>query len=273
MLNGELTKLAENIVAGMIMTPVQDLVITHSTDTVAHAHGLMGEGFDQLPVFHNETLAGIVLRDHLSHTEGCVGDRYSPLSSLDSIHSSDSLWDAIEALAKSPSCIVNDAQTGSFSGLLHYADLNRQAARVFCYLWTSALEMSLAELLTAIQPDCKAWIGSLTPPRQVQVLGRLEYSKRQNIEISPVQVLELSDLLNIWPRHSELLAVFSFSKRVFTKKTNHLIELRNAAMHPVRSLVNGHADVKVLQHRMNDLREMVDKSVSAIQQNRSSDEQ
>ncbi|WP_145118874.1 CBS domain-containing protein [Rosistilla oblonga] len=268
MLNGQLPKFAEHIIAGMIMTPVDQLVVASPADSLAHALEKMGATFDQLPVIHQGTLAGMLFRDRIPNSgDGQIADIFSPLSTLDSILSSESMLEAIECLVRSPCCIVFDAESGGFAGLLHYADLNRQAVRLFCYLWTSALEMSLAELLTMNQPDDMSWIESLAQHRQVQVLGRHEYGRRQNIELSPVEGLELSDLLNIWPKQERLLNLFAMSKSEFKKKTNHLVELRNAAMHPVRSLLNGHAEVAVFQRRMHDLREMVRKSVTLIQEN------
>ncbi len=273
MLNGQLPKLAEHVVAGMIMTPVEQLVVVSTTNSISHALEKMGGTFDQLPVLHQGTLAGMLFRDRLPDSgDGQIDEYLSPLSTLDSILSNESMWEAIASLARAPCCIVFDVHSGGFAGLLHYADLNRQAVRVFCYLWTSALEMSLAELLVRNQPDDMSWIESLAPPRQVQVLGRLEYGKRQNIELSPVEGLELSDLLNIWPKQQKLLELFAMSKSEFKKRTNHLVELRNAAMHPVRSLLNGHGEVEAFQRRMHDLREMVGKSVTIIQENHAGDE-
>lgn len=266
MLNGQLPMLAEHIVVGMIMSPHEELITTNPADSAREAYAMMGDLYDQLPVINNGLLAGMLFRNQLTEDDDRkVGDCFAALSEISSIQNTASIWEAMNCLAHSTSCVVFDAKTGAFTGLLHFADLNRQAVRVFCYLWTSALEMSLAELLQLRRPNDLSWIESLSPHRQVQVLGRHEYSKRQKIELSPVEGLELSDLLNIWPKHDDLLNLFEMSKTEFSKKTNHLVELRNIAMHPVRSLLNTGTDVQILNKRMRDLREMVQKSIEIIQ--------
>ena len=267
MLDGQLPALAEQISTKTIMTPVDHLVMAEPTSTVAEAFEKMGATFDQLPVVRQSLLVGMVFRHDLQATcsDACIENLYRPISSLDSVRSNESVWDSINHLCGHHACVVFDVATGDFCGLLHYADLNRQAVRVFCYLWTSALEMSMAELLVAVEPDHMQWVESLEQHRQVQILGRHAYGQRQNIELSPVEGLELSDLINIWRKQTSLLSLIELSKSEFKNCTNHLVELRHAAMHPVRSLVTQHSDVATLKNRLEDLRFLVRRTISAIQ--------
>lgn len=275
MLDGQLPALAEQISTKTIMTPVDQLVTVEPTSNVAEALEKMGETFDQLPVVKQSRVFGMVFRQDLQASDGdaCIDNLYRPISSLDSVRSNESVWDSINHLCGHHACVVFDVSTGDFCGLLHYADLNRQAVRVFCYLWTSALEMSMAELLVAVEPDHMKWVESLDQHRQVQILGRHAYGQRQNIELSPVEGLELSDLLNIWRKQSRLLSLVELSQPEFKKRTNHLVELRHAAMHPVRSLVTQQSDVATLKNRLEDLRFLVRKTIAAIQNRRGEERQ
>ena len=267
MLDGQLPKMADDISISMILTPVKQLVTVRPDETLQEAAVKMQATFDQLPVLAGNSLVGMLFRGVINspvEENGLVRDYFIESSKLASIRSNEGIWDAVKLLSDHEVSVVFEPERGGFSGLLHFADLNRQAVRIYCYLWTSALEMSMAELLVGCLPDPNQWIGALPEHRQVQVLGRYEYGRRQKMELSPVEGLELSDLVNLWPRHPKLLEVFGISKKQFESRANPLIKLRNAAMHPVRSLVNSHSEVKSLAKKIHDLKCLVESTLHVL---------
>ena len=275
LLDGQLPDLASEISARLIMTPIDQLVSTTLDAPVAVALKKMGRTFDQLPVVVDGKLLGLLFRSRISHDASSttpISSFLTKTSEICSIRACEGLIDVIAQLKSHEACVVFDQTTGRFCGLIHFSDLNRQAARVFCYLWTSALEMAMAELLANIYPCHNSWIDALSQHRQVQVLGRYEFGRRQNIELSPVEGLELSDFINIWPRRKELLDVFGMSKSQFRARANHLVELRNGSMHPVRSLVSKHVDVPALCKRLHDVQLLVKCSSSALRKLKKSDQ-
>jgi predicted transcriptional regulator len=267
LLEDQISNLTEDMTLGMIMTPLEQLVFATTESSVKEVYERMSNRFDQLPVTKNQKLIGMVFRRDLPDNideNSLIKEFCVPTASVSTVQADQSIRMAVKHLCNHEICIAFDTSRGEFCGLLHYSDLNKQVVRIYSYLWVSALEMALAELLSIFQPDHESWISALADHRQIQVLGRCEFSRRQNIELSPVEGLELSDLINIWAKQSELLAIFELSKTQFQKRTNHLVELRHTSMHPVRSLVRNHADVARLDKQLSDLRWLVHKAAELI---------
>lgn len=254
-----LTGLADGMNVEMIMTAASDLVVLPRESSVAEALALMGSLYDQLPIIEGGNILGVVTRDDLRNVAAgdlAIASLRFP-ASLDSLRSTDGFRAAISRLERQPFTLVFDPVTGQFCGLLHFSDLNRQAVRIFCYLWLSALEMALAEHVAQNCPTFDDWISQLDEHRQVTALGRYEFERRQNLEIGPVEGIELSDLTRLCQRIPILLNAFGLSKSQFEKKVGGLIHLRNMVMHPVRRVIRSHEQVAVLGRRLDDLRNFV----------------
>lgn len=261
LLEEHLTRLADQMTVEMIMTSLADLVAVKPTDQVGTALNLMGATtFDQLPVLADDKLLGAIEREDIETLADCrsaVRDAMRPLTELASVKTSDSFYIAVDQLQCTRYAAVFEPSTDKFCGLLHFSDLNKQAVRIFCYLWLSALEMGLAELVSESHPTLEEWIGFLDEFRQVSVLGRYEYDRRKKIELKPIECVELSDLVKLSKRFDDVLKRLSLSKKQFSDRIDHIITLRNFAMHPVRTLVQSHADVAKLHTRFDDLRSLV----------------
>ena len=252
-----LAKLASSLSLQMIMTPADQLVTIEADANIKDCLLVMHDYFDQLPVMASSGPTGMFFRSSLTketNPNAPVVDSLTPLVDVASIRSSESIGQAIEALASNEACMVFDTGTGKLGGLIHFSDLNKHPVRIYCYLWISAIEMSLAELIQKRLPNLSDWIDRISDHRQVQILGRLEYSKRQNIEILPTEGLELSDLVNIVAKTEGLRELFKMSKKQFEKRANRLVDLRNRAMHPVRSLIKDHSEVERLATQLADLK-------------------
>ena len=255
--NDRLATLSNSLSLSMIMTPSDRLVTIEADTSIKDCLQAMRNYFDQLPVLASSDPIGMFFRSSLTKEtdpDSLVVDSLTPMVDIASIRSSESIGQAIEVLASNEACMVFDTETGNFGGLIHFSDLNKHPVRIYCYLWISAIEMSLAELIQKRLPKLSDWIDCISDHRQVQILGRLEYSKRQNIEILPTEGLDLSDLVNIVAKTEGLRELFKMSKKQFEKRANRLVDLRNRAMHPVRSLIKDHSEVERLATQLADLK-------------------
>lgn len=124
--------------------------------------------------------------------------------------------------------------------------------------------MALAEHVARNCPSFDDWISQFDEHRQVTALGRYEFERRQNLEIGPVEGLELSDLTRLCQRVPSLLDAFGISKTKFERKVGGLIHLRNMVMHPVRRVIRDHDQVAILRRRLDELRDFVALTLSVI---------
>ena len=251
---------ANRITARMVMTPRDRLVCANPRMTVGQAMDLLGASFDQLPVLEGDTFAGLVLRQDLKGKAATddLGDAIVPSDRVPHVFPDAPMREAAVVLIEKPCVVVLEAGSSRLAGLIHFSDLNRHPVRSNAYLWLSAFEMTLAELLRREVPDPKAWLKVLDEYRQVMILGRWEYDKQQNIEIDPVEAAELSDLLRAVRTLPTLLDRLGFTRSQFDKKTGHLVKLRNGVMHPVRAIIRRHEDVRQLAAAFMDLRELLE---------------
>ena len=143
-----LIQVADAMTAEMIMTPSAGWVSVKPVDTIVAAAEMMQDGFDQLPLVHESKPIGIVCRadvDGAADPSVSVGDIARGVSGIAMARTTDNFSTVCGTLSAMPFCFVFSPQSGEIEGLIHFADLNRQAVRTYCYLWLSALEMGLAE--------------------------------------------------------------------------------------------------------------------------------
>lgn len=261
-----LMRLAERVTVGMVMTPSRDLVCARPETTVAQARELMGASYDQLPLMDGSSVEGLVLRESLEGKEAGApaSDALTPLCDLVTIRADEVLRLVIQLLVDHRCVLVFGGDDGRFCGLVHFSDLNKHAVRTNIYLWISALEMGLAELIHRLCPDFRQWLGILEERRQVNILGRYEYERLRHIELDPLEGAELSDLLKIVRTIPALLEPLGLTKSQLDRKTGHLVKMRHAAMHPVRSLVRSHEDLKKWLRVIVDLAGVLDRVYAAL---------
>lgn len=263
---GCLLELTQSLAVRHLMTPAALLSCAMADEPVAMAVGRMQDDFDQLPVRDPQTgaIVGLLTRQAVEgvHDETPVQQALTPVSQTARLSSQATLPEALEALQDQPAVLVYDAPRMQVVGLLHYADFNRHPARVFFYLWLSALEMSLVKLLDDYfkqeRLDVHDWLIHLPEARQVTILGRYELSRRERIDLTPLEGAELSDLLRLCGSLEPLRQKLGYaSKSALDKVTSHLVSLRHAAMHPVRSLIGSHADLSRQLDRYRDLQKFL----------------
>jgi len=255
-----LVRVAGRITAQMIMTQRKRLVCASPTMSVGQALELMGSLYDQLPVLDGERFVGLAFkRDLLTRSSAVpVSEAAVPLNRVPCVQPETPLRNVTESLLHYSCVAVVEGTEPKLCGLIHFSDLNGHPARSNLYLWISSFEMTLAELVRRELPDYREWLKTLDEHRQVLILGRREYERRQNIELDPVESVELSDLLRIIRAAPRVLDQLGFTKSQFDRKTGHLVKLRNGVMHPVRSLIRRHEDMQKLAEVFSDLREVLE---------------
>lgn len=258
LLENEVEGLARAIRARTIMTAHEDLVTVSEEQTLASAREKRPPNIDQLPVIRGDIVVGVLrfaaivgLDDRLR-----VRDISSTFTSFTSLPPDAPIVDVLQRLLDNDCVVVADNQ--QLCGLVHFSDLNRQALRVYFYLWLSSLEMALAEIFAQSHIAEETWIPKLSEDRQVLILGRQAYERQQNIEVDATESLELRDLLNVTSKIPEQLQLLGLRKRELTDHVNELLILRNRSMHPVRLLVRSHDDVARLVAVFDNLRRFVE---------------
>ena len=159
---------------------------------------------------------------------------------------------AVSILRVQPANLVSDGER--VVGLVHRSDLNKHPARTYFYLWLSALEIGLARLVELRLPG-DTWIKSLRDQAQIRVLGKMEFESRRNNSISPIQYLDLSDVVEIIKKNKSLYRELGFnSPSEVQSKLGGLVDLRHDIMHPVRTLVSDAESMSRLASRDGRLR-------------------
>ncbi|UCG31650.1 MAG: CBS domain-containing protein [Phycisphaerales bacterium] len=261
-----LMRLAERVTIGMVMTPLCDLVCADPQTTVGQARELMGASYDQLPLMDGPSVEGLILRESLEGKDAGAPARsaLTPLCDLVTVRADEVIPPVVQLLVDDRCVLVFDANDDRFCGLVHFSDLNKHAVRTNVYLWISALEMGLAELIHRRCPDFRQWLGILEERRQITILGRYEYERQRHIELDPLEGAELSDLLKIVRSIPVLLEPLGLTKSQLDRKTGHLVKMRHAAMHPVRSLIRSHEDLTKWLKVFADLIDVLDHVYAAL---------
>ena len=269
LLEKQLVGLAQQMTVDLIMTARALLICVCTNQTVADARKLMSLGYDQLPLIDDaHEIVGLVRRAALvetSDTDHVSG--YAVMShGLKAVRTNDPIDAAIDVLSSTDSTLVFDPSTGRFCGLLHIADLNKQAVRVFLYLWLSALEMGLAEYLRKFHRRLKEWLDSVPSSNRPSFLGDFILRRRQRIDLSPVEGLYFSDMLVILRKLPSAPERLGLPKKDFDSMTKPepLGELRNMAMHPVRAIVHSSPDAVKLRERLAIVKKLIVATTAAI---------
>lgn len=240
------------------MTPADRLATAEPGEPFATAAARL-EGFDQAPVLDGARPVGI-LRLAAGEPPGrTVRDSMHAVTGAESLCTDTPIAESIERLARHDCLLVLSTDAvPRLAGFLHFADLNKHAVRTYCYLWLAALELALAQMVREHCRSVEDWIAHLDERSQVQVLGRYEFQRRQSVHVDHLEGVELTDLLRIAERCEPLRVALGYrSPTAFQKVASPLASLRHDAMHPVRSMIRGHADVPRLARRLADLRALV----------------
>jgi hypothetical protein len=124
-------------------------------------------------------------------------------------------------------------------GLVTPADLNKLPARVYLYNLIGEVERALAlRIRHHFAGDAGKLFGVLSAKRGQELEAHLALLAEGNVDVDPMQLLRLSDLINIAAKHEALRLELGFpSRRALETALGGLNDLRNRTMHPVRPLL------------------------------------
>jgi hypothetical protein len=124
-------------------------------------------------------------------------------------------------------------------GLVTPADLNRLPVRVYLYFLIGEVELALTlQIRNHFAAAPEDALQMLSARRRAALEAQMAALVEQNIGVDPVQLLRLSDLINIAAKHEPLRSQLGFSSRGAVEKAlGGLNDLRNRTMHPVRPLL------------------------------------
>ena len=263
-------ELADRFTAALVMTPWIEMVKVDASASAGKIRNKMKKGqFDQIGV-EDHGRVGLIRNTSI---EGCdeqsnVDDKIEWLVESVSIPSDARLIDALNYLIDVPSKLVVDE--GEIVGFVHRSDFNKQAVRTYFYLWISALEMGLAELILRQIPDHDDWIPLLRKASKKTMDDRLDFAKKNGVELSAIEYVDLSDLVDIVRKSNstgkELWKALKYeSKSKWKDAAGSVVDLRNYIMHPVRTLISDTTSAERLVKRDFIVKSMVKELVEIIE--------
>jgi hypothetical protein len=124
-------------------------------------------------------------------------------------------------------------------GLVTPADLNKLPARIYLYHLIGEVELALASRIRShFTDDPSQLLQMLSEKRRNEIESYLAMLAEGNVYVDPMQLLRLSDVINIAAKDETLRAELGFpSRRATENALGGLNDLRNRTMHPVRPLL------------------------------------
>jgi hypothetical protein len=123
-------------------------------------------------------------------------------------------------------------------GLVTPADFNKAIARSAIYIRLAELEILLVQYLSRqgfTTPE--KILPSLSEKRREELNDLLAERRAKNSDVNLVELLNLSDLLNVIKKHKCLYRLLEYeSGRQFGKAVSGLVDLRHCVAHPVRKI-------------------------------------
>lgn len=267
-----ISALAQTLTVRLIMTHRDDLVIVNTKTSVGDAKRKMepnaqgGSKFDQLPVENNGVILGVVRYSHIKSKPEDIRlneDGYIDYS-VAKVKDTTPIGDLMVKLL-TDCCVLVDS--GSvINGLVHISDLNKQAVRLYYYLWLASVEMGLLEKLKRKYGANQDWIDLLDSQSKINVLENLALAQRDNLDIHPLEYCDFSDLVNIVTKdkHINIWSEMGFKgKKDWKRESGKLVTLRHKIMHPVRTLISECSYVKNL-HECEDSLQRIVKGMNSV---------
>ncbi len=140
-----------------------------------------------------------------------------------------------EPHAKPAYLVVNGARV---DGIVSPADLNKVACRTYLFTLVGELEYCLSQLIREYcQPAEERILEFLSPKRQAEVRKLRMERQTDGVDTGYIEVLSLSDIVNIVCKDKHLRWCLGFSSRKQSENClNTLVHFRNDIAHPVREM-------------------------------------
>ena len=155
-------------------------------------------------------------------------------------------------------------------GLITIADLNRQPFRAALYSGLALLEADVASLVEACFEDPWKWVGLLGEEHQARILGFVEVTRRNGLDINHVAAATLTQMLRALASRPMLDLLGYRSRSDFDSSTGLIPDVRNRVMHPVRPLILGGNDLDRLEEAIAGMRLLNDRVSKALETKRPS---
>lgn len=214
-----------------IMTPRRDLLTgEQGTDLASVWAEARRRRFDLLPITRNGRIVEVLLVED--------GER-EPLTDRWLVSRDTAIPDLLQILLESgrPGFFVFQRQ--EVVGLFTPADLNKLPVRVYLYFLIGEVELALTlQIRSHFAAKPEEALQMLSAKRRGELEEQIAGLTEQNIGVDPVQLLRLSDVINIAAKHGPLRSRLGFSsRRAVENALGGLNDLRNRTMHPVRPLL------------------------------------
>jgi hypothetical protein len=214
-----------------IMTPRRDLLTAEAgTDLAAVRAKARQRRFDVLPITRDGRIVELLLVE--TGESETLTDRWL-------VSSDTAIPDLLQIFLESgrPGLFVFQRQ--DVVGLVTPADLNNLPVRVYLYFLIGEVELALTLQIRshfAAAPDQA--LQMLSAKRRGELEKAIVDLTEQNVDVDPLHLLRLSDVINIAAKHESLRSQLGFSsRRAVEKALGGLNDLRNRTMHPVRPLL------------------------------------
>jgi hypothetical protein len=219
------------------------------------ARRLDAAGFDFAPVIRARRPVGYAAAQDLRDQPGLVGEYVRPIE-LAIVTGGDTLFrDVLVALSGEPFIFVLEGRLTV--GFLTPSDLNKHTARLHFYFLLAGLEIALSNVIRDHWDDPFAALTLLSQAKQADIVARFDDLRGNALDLDPIALADLSDLLVLVGATSELRARYGkASRRSWDRETSWVPDFRHKVMHPVRPLVRTVADLTALADKEAALRKL-----------------
>lgn len=194
--------------------------------------------YDLLPVFDKE------MKHYVSKTEvealleentsARVKDIKQPISESNSISEDEPISQYL-LLREKPNFVTKQNEV---VGIVAPADLNKTPSKMLFYILISFFERLLIKSIKDLELTDKQVEGCIGFTKWWDAKGRYEQAKRKNLELSLIECLNTSDLINIVCRKPRIRRLLNYhSESEAHESLNPLVDLRNLVMHSGYSII------------------------------------
>lgn len=237
----DLGELANKLTVKLIMTPRSGFTDIEYQESVGEARNLMNvndNDYSQLPVKNKGKIVGLLHKVSICSVpdEVCVSKYMEKLEDIPKICETQIISKVFELLCPRD-CIFVEDENG-IAGLIHRSDLNKQGVRIYFYLWLSAAEIGLAQIIERAKINSDAIINCLKKGDK----KRFKIDRENDRNLNPIEYCDFSALINMVTREKMWKSLGFTSGNKWKEATSGLVDLRIVTMHPVRKLVKNSSD-------------------------------
>ncbi|MCO5216707.1 MAG: hypothetical protein M9950_11230 [Thermomicrobiales bacterium] len=153
-------------------------------------------------------------------------------------------------------------------GIITPADLNKPIFRAHVYMMLVTLETSLGQLIMDEFGDDWGAIRLLSENTQRRVKEFWDEERAEGVDLSPITTVTLSDLFHIAIESHRVWSLMGFdSPATLRPIAQHVNDLRNRIMHPVRPLIVNQQELRELAdgiHSIETLTHALEKRIGVL---------